>query len=274
MSLYDAVCRHLRRVGPAHDGGRPVLRRARARGRRPDRRARGRERARRDPGRARDRPEGDRDRPLAGDARSGARAGAGGRRRRSSSTKATCATSSSRSRRRSSTARSAPCSTSRRGPTGAGSSSASPRHCGPAVASRGTSFVFDPQIAASYDGRLRRARRTARPRSRPSTTRPTAGSTSRPTPSSRQRRAPLSFWWIDARRMGRPDRRRRPRGGGAVRRVRAAAVRRGQRRVRLGREKAGMSRQAAPNPLLPTRVGSLVPPATQRQRNPRKCTPL
>ena len=31
-----------------------------------------------------------------------------------------------------------------------------------------------------------------------------------------------------------------------------------------------MSRQAAPNPLLPTRVGSLVPPATQRQRNPRK----
>jgi len=59
-----------------------------------------------------------------------------------------------------------------------------------------------------------------------------------------------------------------------VRRLPADAVQQRQPRVRLDREEAGMSRQAARNPLLPTRVGSLVPPATQRQRNPRRCTPL
>ena len=60
-----------------------VLRRARARGGRAARRARDRERAGRDPGRAGDRPAGDRHRLVAGDARAGPGAsGRGGRRAR------------------------------------------------------------------------------------------------------------------------------------------------------------------------------------------------
>ena len=130
------------------------------------------------------------------------------------------------------------------------------------------SFVFNPHIAAENDGKWdehagirHRVDRHARP---------TTGSTSRLEAREDRRLALVAV----TRRMGRADRRRRSRGRGALWRLRAHAVHRGQRRVRLGGEKAGMSRQPAPNPVLPTRVGSLVPPATQRQRNPRRCTPL
>ena len=47
---------------------------------------------------------------------------------------------------------SARCSTCRPGPTGVASSSASTPRCGRAAASPGTSFVFDPHIAARIDG--------------------------------------------------------------------------------------------------------------------------
>ena len=73
-----------------------MVRRARPRGGRADRRARGRQRPRRDPDRARDGQARDRHRPLAGDARGRARAR--GRPAASSCARATCASSSSTSR--------------------------------------------------------------------------------------------------------------------------------------------------------------------------------
>ena len=187
----------------------------------------------------------------------------------SSSARRTCATSSSRSRRRSSTARSAPC-----------------LHL-PTWADRRR--VFERVAAALQPGgrfawnvvRLRPADRrrecdgsgtstpaygmgwTIRP--------PTVGSTSRLFESPAE---PVSFWWISRGEWeGLIDV-----AGLEVEALygefERTAVHRGQPRVRLGDEEAGMSRQAAANAVLPTRVGSLVPPATQRQRNPRRCTPL
>ena len=58
-------------------------------------------------------------------------------------------------------------------------------------------------------------------------------------------------------RVGRPDRCGRARGGGALRRFRADAVRRGEQRVRLGREEAGMSGRRRPEPPSPHPGGEL-----------------
>ena len=111
----------------------------------------------------------------------------------------------------SSTAPSARCSTCRRGPTGGASSSASTRRSGPAAASPGTSSSStraSPR-ASTASGRSRTASGTE------STTRARQPDRHH----ARERRHDLALV-AEPLRVGRPDRRRRLRGRGALRRLR------------------------------------------------------
>ena len=87
-------------------------------------------------------------------------------------------------------------------------------------------FVFDPRIAARIDGEWQEQngiRHRDRPREARQPDRHHA----------RERRHDLALV-AEPIRVGRPDRRRRLRGRGALRRLRARAVRRNRERVRLG----------------------------------------
>ena len=111
--------------------------------------------------------------------------------------------------------------TCRPGPTGGGSSSASPRRCGRAGASRGTRSSSTRMIAASFDGQLRRRARRQDPASR-STIRPDRQPDRHHAYVEQPGRTIATLAVVDQpRRVGRADRRRRPRGRGALRRVRA-----------------------------------------------------
>ncbi len=228
VSGYEAFAR-LRRVGGRHDGGRRLLRRARARGGRSGRRARGRDGPGRDPDRRAHREAGDRIDLSRRCSRSPERAAEAGVELELREAR------HARPRLRggdaiSSSARIARSSIFRPGPTGGASSSASPARSGPAGASRGTPSSSTIATPRTRDGkwhdeplrhlrRVRAGRQPRRHRARGRRRRSRSGGS----------RAP----------NGKVCSTCRPRDRGALRLVRPPPVRRREPRVRLGRAQAG-----------------------------------
>ena len=126
------------------------------------------------------------------------------------------------------------CSTCRRGPTGGGCSSGSRPRCSRAGASPGTRSSSTRTSPRRNDGVW--ADQAGDPAPGRPRARRTTGSTSRSTSADS-----ISLWWADRSEWEGADRRRRAGGRGALRLVRPAAVRRGERGVRLGRAQAGVS---------------------------------
>ena len=134
--------------------------------------------------------------------------------------------STSPSRRLSSTARTVRCSTSRRGPTGGGCSSASLLRCAPAAGSPGTPSRSTTTSPHAWTGSTRKRRSpapiTVRDRREPH----------RPPPGRRGRELAVVG---DEERVARAARRRRPRPRSALRRLRPQPAHRPEPRVRLRR---------------------------------------
>ena len=201
---------------------------------RADRRAGGGHRPCCDSRRARDRPSRDRHRPRRRRCSPRRRCVPSRRAPTSTSARATCATSRSTSRRRSSTARFARCSTCPPGTTSGASSSASPRASSRAAGSPGTCSASTTRSRRGSTGRRRTSRCRSRLRYSPADNRVDIECD--------RGRAEHDLALVgDEVRVGRPDRRRRPRGGGALRLVRPAAVRRREQGVRVGDAQAGLA---------------------------------